>query len=136
VAKVLDTSALLDFFRDGPSAGQVEELLVHAEAVKQPVLISALTWGELYQHGLKQSQIMADRLMKEISVLPIEIVLEDQHLELARLAATFQADGKLHSVSEAYAAALAKMRRAELCTLNKSFAALKGEIKVRLLSDQ
>lgn len=134
--KVLDTAALLDFFRDGPSAGQVEELLVHAEKIKQSVLISSLTWGDLYQHGLKQSSVMADRLIKEIEVLPIEVVLEDPHLELARLAAEFQADGKLHSISEAYSAALAKSRKAELWTASKSLAALKGEIKIRFLAEQ
>lgn len=136
MAKVLDTSALLDFFKDGPSAGYVEELLVHAEKLKQPVLISSLTWGDLYQHGLRQSQMMADRLTKEISVLPIEVVLDDQHLQLARLAAALQADGKVNSVSDAYAAALAKMRRAELFTVSKTLAGLKGEIKVRFLLEE
>jgi predicted nucleic acid-binding protein len=131
--KVLDTAALLDFFKDGSCAGQVEELLVHAEKIKQPVLISSLTWGDLYQHALKQSAVMADRLIKEIEVLPIEVVLDDEHLDLARLAAAYQADGKLHSVSEAYSAALAKVRRAELWTASKNLSALKGEIKVHSL---
>ena len=134
--KSLDTAALLEFFKDGPAAGQVEELLVRAEKAKQRVLISALSWGDVYLYARKQSAATAERLIKELEVLPIEVVTDDEHLELAQAAAEFQAEGKVHSISDAYAAAVAKVRRAELWTINKALVALKGDIKVHYLSEQ
>lgn len=132
----LDTATLLEFFKDGPLAGQVEELLVRAEKAKQRILISALTWGDIYLYARKQSAATAERLIKELEVLPIEVVADDERLEFAQAAAEFQAEGKIHSISDAYAAAVAKVRRAELWTNSKAMAALKGDIKVHYLSEQ
>ena len=133
--KALDTAALLEFFKDGAAAGQIEELLVHAEKATQRVLISALSWGDLYLYAFKQSPATAEKLVKELEMLPIEVVTDDEHLELARAAAQFQAEGKTQSISDAYAAAVAKVRRAELWTNSKALAALKGDIKVHYLSE-
>lgn len=134
--KTLDTATLLEFFKDGPIAGQIEELLVRAEKTKQPILISALSWGDLYLYARRQSTATAERLIKELEVLPIKVVADDEHLEIAQAAAEFQAEGKIHSISDAYAAAVTKVRRAELWTNNKAMAALKGDIKVHYLSEQ
>lgn len=134
--KSLDTSTLLEFFKDGPVAGQIEELLVRAEKAKQRVLISALSWGDLYLYARKQSVATADRLIKEMELLPIEVVVDDERLALARTAAEFQADGKAQSISDAYAAAVAKVRRTELWTNNKAMAAFKADIKIHFLSEQ
>lgn len=133
--KAIDTAALLDFFKDGPMAGQVEELLVRAEKAKQRVLISALSWGEVYLYARKQSVATAERLVREIEGLPIEIVTDDDDLELAKAAAEFQAEGKVHSLSDAYTAAVAKVRRAELWTNRKAMADLKDDIKVHFLAE-
>lgn len=134
--KAIDTAALLDFFKDGPVAGQVEDLLVRAEKAKHRVLISALSWGDVYLFARKQSVAAAERLIKELEALPIEVIANDERLELAQAAAEFQAEGKVLSVSDAYAAAVAKVYRAELWTASGIIAALKGEIRVRYLSEQ
>lgn len=134
--KAIDTGALLDFFKDGPAAGQVEELLVRAEKAKRRILISALSWGDVYLFARRQSVAAAERLIKELEALPIEVVANDERLEIAQAAAEFQAEGKVLSVSDAYAAAVARVYRAELWTTSGAIAALKGEIKVRYLSEQ
>lgn len=134
--KSLDTPTLLEFFMDGPAAVQVEELLVRAEKTKQRILISSLSWGDLYLYALKKSVATAERLVRELEVLPIEVVADDERLALARAAAQFQADGKVQSISDAYAAAVAKVRRTELWTTNRAMAALKDDVKVHYIAAQ
>ena len=62
-----------------------------------------------------------------ISTLPIQIVPAD--LELAKQAAEFKASKKM-SYADCFAAALAKLRKAELVTGDKEFKQVEGEVKI------
>ncbi|MBZ0169935.1 PilT-like protein [Candidatus Methylomirabilis lanthanidiphila] len=62
-----------------------------------------------------------------ITTLPIQIVPAD--LELARQAAAFKS-GKKMSYADCFAAALAKLRKAELVTGDKEFRQVEGELKI------
>ena len=125
---VLDASALMAFFEREPGADRVEGLLGVAAASHQPLLMSVVNWGEVYYSiWRKYGEEVARRTLAEIAQLPIEV--EDVDMELARLAASFKARHKLPYV-DAFAAALAKERRASLITTDKDFKLIEGEISL------
>ena len=69
----------------------------------------------------------AEQVARLISTLPVEVVPAD--LELARQAAEFKAKKKM-SYADCFAAALAKLRKAELVTGDKEFRQVAGEVKI------
>jgi predicted nucleic acid-binding protein len=133
-SKVLDSWALIAFFEDEPAAEEVENLLVKAEAGTHKLLLCVVNWGEIYYNTMRKvSQEAAEKKVKEIAGLPIEIVgVDDGNLELVRQAAIYKATKKL-SYADAFAAALAKLRSAELVTGDHEFAEVESEIRVRWL---
>ena len=132
--KVLDSWALVAFFEDEPAASQVEEVLDQASTNQHRLFLSAINWAEIYYSTMREvSQEAADRHAEIIAQLPIEIVGLTDDLQLARQAAIFKARHRL-SLADAFAAALAKEKRAELLTGDPEFRALEGEIKLRWLN--
>jgi predicted nucleic acid-binding protein len=129
--KVLDSWALIAFFEDEPAAEQVESLLTKAEAGTHKLLLSAVNWGEIYYNTMREvSQAAAERTVKEISGLAIEIVgVDDKNLDYVRQAAIYKATRKL-SHADAFAAALAKIRNAELVTGDREFKQVENEIDI------
>jgi predicted nucleic acid-binding protein len=132
--KVLDSWALIAFFEDEPAAEQVEKLLVKAESGGHSLLLSVVNWGEIYYNTMREvSQESAERKAKEIAGLPIEIVgVDGANLDLVRQAAIYKATRKL-SYADAFAAALAKISRADLVTGDHEFKQVEGEIKIEWL---
>src|ERR1019366_4968375 len=120
--KVLDSWALIAFFEDEPAAEQVEKLLVRAESGTHKLLLSVVNWGEIYYNTMREvSQEAAEQKAKEMAGLPIEIVgVDGENLDLVRQAAVYKATRKL-SYADAFAAALAKIRHAELVTGDHEF---------------
>ena len=133
--KVLDSWALIAFFQDEPAAERVEKLLMKAEAGTHKLLLSVVNWGEIYYSTMRTvSQDAAERKAREIAGLAIEIVgVDDENLELVRQAAIYKATRKL-SYADAFAAALAKIRDAELVTGDPEFRVLDDEIKIDWLT--
>lgn len=133
--KVLDSWALIAFFEDEPAAEQVEQLLVKAEAGTQKLLLSVVNWGEIYYNTMREvSQETAEQTAKEMAGLTIELVgVDDKNLELVRQAAIYKATRKI-SYADAFAAALAKIRNAELVTGNREFRVVEDEIKIGWLT--
>jgi ribonuclease VapC len=132
--KVLDSWALVAFFEDEPAASQVEEVLDQASSNQHRLYLSAINWAEIYFSTMREvSQEAADRHAEIIAQLPIEIVGLTDDLHLARQAAIFKARHRL-SLADAFAAALAKEKRAELLTGDPEFRVLEGEIKLRWLN--
>jgi len=132
--KVLDSWALIAFFEDEPAAAQVEKLLLQAEAGTHKLLLSVINWGEIYYNTMREvSQEAADRLAINLAGLTIEIVgVDGKNLQLVRQAAIFKATRKL-SYADAFAAALAKLRNAELVTGDREFKLVGDEIKIAWL---
>jgi predicted nucleic acid-binding protein len=132
--KVLDSWALIAFFEDEPAAEEVEKLLVKAEAGTHKLLLCVVNWGEIYYNTMRKvSQVAADQKAKEMAGLTIQIVgVDGNDMELVRQAAIYKATRKL-SYADAFAAALAKIRNAELVTGDHEFKDLEGEIKIRWL---
>jgi predicted nucleic acid-binding protein len=129
--KVLDSWALIAFFEDEAAAEEVEKLLVKAEAGTHKLLLCVVSWGEIYYNTMRKvSQEAAEQKAKEIAGLTIEIVgVDEKNMELVRQAAIYKATRKL-SYADAFAAALAKIRNAELVTGDPEFKEVEGEIKV------
>lgn len=132
--KVLDSWALIAFFEDKPAAEQVEKLLVKAEAGTHVLLLSVVNWGEIYYSTMREvSQQAAEQTAKEMAGLAIEIVgVDDENLDLVRQAAIYKATRKF-SYADAFAAALAKSRKADLVTGDREFRLVEDEISIEWL---
>ena len=127
-AKVLDSWALLAFFKDEPAGPAVEELIHKASADKVRLYLSVVNWGEVY-YGMWRAggKDAAQSAAEDLSRLPIELV--DADLHLTRQAAIYKATNKM-SYADAFAAALAKEKKAELVTGDHEFKPLEKEIKI------
>ncbi len=133
-AKVLDSWALVAFFEDEASANTVEELLHNAARERHRLYLSVVNWGEIYYSTIRRaSQADADARALEIASLPIDIIGVADDLKLARQAAIFKATYRI-SYADAFAAALAKEKKAELVTGDPEFKALEREIRIAWLT--
>jgi predicted nucleic acid-binding protein len=131
--KVLDSWALIAFFEDEPVADTVEELIHRAALDRHKLLMSVINWGEIYYNTMREtSQSEAEARIKEIASLPIEIVGVGDDLKMTRQAAIYKASYRV-AYADAFAAALAKERRAELVTGDPEFKPLEKEIKINWL---
>ncbi len=128
---VLDSFALVAYFRDEPGAEKVEALLAKAAATERPLHMTEVNYAEtkytlIRKDGLESWEASAAVLVG----LPIEFHPIDRRL--ADQAADFKARHKL-SLADAFAAALAKEKKAELLTGDPEFKALEKEIKIAWL---
>ena len=127
-AKVLDSFALIAYFRDEPGAGTTEELLVSAGKKDSPLLMTDVNYAEVKYSIVKKDGAQAwAEAAKILQGLPIDF--HSTTRALADTAADFKARFKL-SLADAFAAALAKERKAELVTGDPEFADLESEIKI------
>src|SRR5439155_24433051 len=91
-------------------------------------LMTAVNWGEIYYLTLREyGPETTEKVMSEVATFPIEIV--DVHQDLARQAAIYKATKKM-SYADCFAAALAKLKKAELVTGDKEFEEVEKDIKV------
>jgi ribonuclease VapC len=130
---VLDSWALIAFYK-GEAAGEAVESLIGAAAESgNPLLLSAVNWTEIYFTMARAGgREVAEVTASELAMLPIDVVGVHENLKLARLAGQLKAAHKL-SLADAFAAALAKERKAELVTGDPEFKALEKEVKIRWL---
>ncbi|MGH7942765.1 MAG: PIN domain-containing protein [Limisphaerales bacterium] len=129
--KVLDSFALIAYFRDEPGAPAMENLLIHAERKGAPFYMSDVNYAEVKYSVLKKDGLKAwDEAAKILESLPIKY--QSTSRALADSAADFKARFKL-SLADAFAAALAKEKKAELVTGDPEFGSLENEIKIHWL---
>ena len=130
-AKVLDSFALIAYFRDEPGAEAMEAMLVAAGKKDNPLLMTDVNYAEVKYSIVKKDGAGAwAEAAKVLEGLPVDF--HSTTRELADTAADFKAGFKL-SLADAFAAALAKERRAELITGDPEFKPLEGEIKIHWL---
>ncbi|MEE8176959.1 MAG: type II toxin-antitoxin system VapC family toxin [Acidobacteriota bacterium] len=126
--RVLDSYGLIAFLRDEPGADDIRNLFRSARDSQRPLLLCAVNWGEVFYITLRTNgPDRAEQVARLISTLPIEVIPAD--LELARQAAEFKAKKKM-SYADCFAAALAKLQKAELVTGDKEFRQVEREVKV------
>ncbi|MBI2729562.1 MAG: type II toxin-antitoxin system VapC family toxin [Sphingobacteriales bacterium] len=127
---VLDSFALLAFFRDEPGADVVEKLLNEAAADKHELYLSAVNAGEVYYMSYrKDGAAKAILVWQAIKKLPLHIVNAD--LDFVLYAAKIKAGHKL-SYADAFAAALTINRKAVLITGDDEFEILIGEANFKV----
>jgi len=127
--RVLDSWALMAYFEDGPSAETVENMLLQAETGRHKLLLSVVNWGEIYYAVMRAgSQPLAEEKSKDIAGMAIEIVPVKEDLELARQAAIYKANHRL-AYADCFAAALARLRKAELVTGEEEFKQVERDLE-------
>ena len=130
-AKVLDSFALIAYFRDEPGAETMEDMLVAAGKKDNPLLMTDVNYAEVKYSIVKKDGAEAwAEAAKVLQGLPIDF--HSTTRTLADAAADFKAHFKL-SLADAFAAALAKEKKTELVTGDPEFKPLEGEIKVHWL---
>ena len=131
--KVLDSWALIALFNEESAAEDVEKLLHAATAGRHTLLMHVINWGEIYYATMRRGgESAAKSVAADIGQMPINIV-ESANFELVGRAAAFKATKKL-SYANCFAAALAKLRRAEFVTGDPEFKTMEGELKISWLT--
>lgn len=127
-AYVLDTWAVIAYLEDEASGEQVEDLIATAHEEEIPIYMSVVNVGEVwYTIAREVSEEEADAGVKALRDLRIQF--EDADWELTQEAARFKSQNKI-SYADSFAAALAKVKKADLVTGDKEFKPLDGEIKI------
>lgn len=126
---VLDTFAIVAFFRNEKGAEEVEKLLLDALNGKQQLYMCSFNVGEVYYSiWRKNGKEIAEECLTKLFQFEITIIEPD--LRLTFDAATIKATHKL-SFADAHAAALALHLNAVLITGDKEFNNLKDIKKFR-----
>ena len=128
---ILDSHALLALLRDEPGGDKVRQILEKAAERDQPVHMTEVSYAEVqYIIRRKAGDAAWRAIAAELVAVPIQFHPADRRL--ADLAADFKARFKL-SLADAFAAALAKEKKAELVTGDPEFKALEKDIKINWL---
>jgi ribonuclease VapC len=128
---VLDSFALIAYFRGEPAGVPIKELLEKAAKADKPVHMTEVNYAEAKYMILRKDGAGAwAEAAKILIALPIEFHPADR--ELADIAADFKSRFNL-SLADAFAAALAKNHKAELVTGDPEFRAVEKEIKIEWL---
>jgi len=130
---VLDTFAIVAFFRNENGSNDVEKHLLNALNGKCQLYMCSYNAGEVYYSlWRKNGKAIADECLKKL--LQFDITIIEPDLQLTFEAATIKATHKL-SFADAHAAALALHLNAPLITGDKEFSNLKDikEFRVKYL---
>ena len=128
---VLDAHALLAFFRGEDAGIPVKELLHKAATADRPLHMTEVNYAEVKYTLLKKDGPEAwDQAEDVLKSLPLEF--HPATRALADTAADFKARFKI-SLADAFAAALAKEKKAELVTGDPEFKPLEKEININWL---
>lgn len=128
---VLDSFALIAYFRDEPGAETVEDLLITASKKDNPLHMTDVNYAEVKYMIVKKDGAQAwEEAAKILEGLPIEF--HSTTRALADSAADIKARFKL-SLADAFAAALAREEKAEFVTGDPEFKFLEKEVKMSWL---
>ncbi len=127
---VLDSYALLAYFRNEDGGEKVGQLLQEAAAGKHELHMTCINAGEVfYMAWRKNGADKAALVWKALQQFPLHIT--DIDLTLTHKAALLKANNKL-SFADAFAAALAIKKKATLITGDDEFESLKGETNFKV----
>ena len=126
--RVLDSHSLIAYLENETGVEKMIELLQVARDSGKTLLLSVVNWGEVYYITLREAgRERAEAVAHLISTLPIQVVPID--LDLTKQAAEFKAFKRM-SYGDCFAAALAKLRKAELITGDEKFRQVEKEVKI------
>src|SRR5665213_3452775 len=119
---VLDASALLAMFFGEPGMEKMRDLFHKASETDRPIFISAVNWAEvLYKLQRKHGTEGFETARHFENTTPLEV--SPVGCELAEAAANLKNEHGM-GLADAFAAALAKEKKAELFTADTDFKAL------------
>jgi predicted nucleic acid-binding protein len=128
---VLDSHALLTLLRDEPGAGLVRSLMERAAENATSLHMTEVNYAEVQYIVRRQEGEKAwAGVASDLEAAPIEF--HPATRALADLAAGYKARFKL-SLADAFAAALATEKRAELVTGDPEFEPLEPELRIHWL---
>jgi ribonuclease VapC len=128
---VLDSFALLAYLRDESGADSMQMLLDKASRQDALLLMTEVNYAEVKYIVLRKDGRDAwNAVESSLGSLPVEFVPTTR--ALADTAANFKANHRI-SLADAFAAALAKEKKAALVTGDPEFKALEREIKINWL---
>ena len=131
-AAVLDSFALIAYFRGEPSGVAVKELLQKAGRSGKPVHMTEVNYAEVKYTILRKDGARAWQQAAQVLIaLPIEF--HPVTRALADLAAEYKSRINF-SLADAFAAALASEKNAELLTGDPEFKEMQKEIKITWLT--
>ena len=126
--RVLDSHSLIAYLENETGVEKMIELLQVARDSGKTLLLSVVNWGEVYYITLREAgRERAEAVAHLISTLPIQVVPVE--LDLTKQAAEFKAFKRM-SYGDCFAAALAKLRKAELVTGDEEFKQVEKEVKI------
>lgn len=126
---VLDSNALLAYCEAEEGAKTVADIFKKALDGEAEIFLCIINWGEMYYIALREGgEDRAELYQSTIAKYPITIV--EANKELTLQAARYKAFYTM-SYADAFAAALAKLRKAELITGDKEFKEMEKEVKVK-----
>lgn len=130
---VLDANALIGFFEDQPGiAKKVQDIFEQALPEDMPILMSAVTWGEVfYVEWRYRGEDNAYLARARARQLPLTIISVDQE-RATRAGAIKQKHGL--GYADSFAAELAIERSAWLVTADREFEKLGGHLSTLLLT--
>lgn len=132
-AIVLDSWAAIAYLEDEPAGEQVGDLIADAHEDGTPLLMSVVNIGEVwYITARESSEADADAAVKVLQELRVEFIEADWNLTKA--AAAFKAKYRM-SYADCFAAALAKLRKAELVTGDPELKQVEQTVKIHWASD-
>ena len=124
---VFDSFALLAFIFNESDADRVADYFKKALVDKKRIFISTVNWAEVMYRVIRaQGRTAWKAVQSRLHDLPIELVNAD--LTLSEAAAEFKAEHRM-SLADAYAAALAQIKNAELVTGDAEFQPLERVLK-------
>jgi predicted nucleic acid-binding protein len=126
--RVLDSYSLIAYLEGESGKDTMIDVFRSARDSGKALLLSVVNWGEVYYITLREAgRERANEVEHLIATLPIAIVTADQ--VLTRHAAEFKSAKKM-SYADCFAAALSKLRKAELVTGDREFKQVEEEVKV------
>jgi ribonuclease VapC len=128
---VLDASALLAMLFGQPGMEQMREMFHKASEADKPVFMSAVNWAEVV-YKLEQKHGAEGKATAQRFAHATPLAIEPVDRELAEAAAALKVKHDL-GLADAFAAALAIHKKAELVAADKEFAAVEKEIKINWL---
>jgi len=127
---VLDSYALLAFFRNEEGGEKIEQLLNEAAADKNELYLSCINAGEVFYMSVrKDGNAKADLVWKALLQFPVHII--DIDLESSLAAAKIKAKYSI-SYADAFAVALTIKKKATLITGDDEFDLLTGETNFKV----
>jgi predicted nucleic acid-binding protein len=124
---VLDSFALITYFRDEAGADKVETLLQNAAIRDEPLHMTEVNYAEV-QYIIIRKNGMAGWESAAAHLVSLPITFHPVTRELADIAARLKAAHRI-SLADAFAAALAKHRNCDLVTGDREFKLVEGELK-------